>query len=131
MRLAFLDGDAPLLDTPTGARFVFPNAPKPFEAYPGMTFGWTWFEGWPPVHASLVESRGEMLSFLDEITEKYPTPDGKLIVGGFSLNKLLTPSVICPTLRHLYCTEMPCSKYFSASRSVSTSWPFETAPRVR
>ena len=39
---------APMLDPPGGARFVFPNAPKPFEAYPGMPFGYTWFDGWPP-----------------------------------------------------------------------------------
>ena len=30
---------APMLDPPGGARFVFANAPKPFEAAPGMTFG--------------------------------------------------------------------------------------------
>lgn len=80
---------APLFDTAAGARFVFPNAPKPFEAYPGMTFGWTWFEGWPPLHESVVESREEMLRFLDEISEKYPTPEGKLIVGGFSQGALM------------------------------------------
>jgi predicted esterase len=43
---------APMLDPPGGARFVFPNAPKPFEAYPGMTFGFTWFDGWPIVHGT-------------------------------------------------------------------------------
>jgi phospholipase/carboxylesterase len=73
---------APLLDTPDGARFVFPNAPKPFEAYPGMTFGWTWFEGWPPSQASVAESRATLLKFLDEITTRYPTTS--LIVAGFS-----------------------------------------------
>jgi phospholipase/carboxylesterase len=80
---------APMFDTPAGCRFVFPNAPKPFEAYPGMTFGWTWFEGWPPIHESVVKSREEMLRFLDEITAKYPTPDGKLIVAGFSQGALM------------------------------------------
>jgi phospholipase/carboxylesterase len=80
---------APMFDTAAGVRFVFPNAPKPFEAAPGMTFGWTWFEGWPPNHASLVDSRNEMLSFLDQITAQYPTPDGKLIVGGFSQGALM------------------------------------------
>ena len=81
---------APMLDAAGGCRFVFPNAPKPFEAYPGMAMGWTWFEGWPPVHDSVVESRGEMLSFLDEITAKYPTPEGKLIVAGFSQGALMS-----------------------------------------
>jgi phospholipase/carboxylesterase len=80
---------APMLDAAGGVRFVFPNAPKPFEAYPGMSMGWTWFEGWPPVHESLVESREEMLRFLDEVTEKYPTAEGKLIVSGFSQGALM------------------------------------------
>ena len=48
---------APMLDLPGGARFVFPNAPTPFEAAPGMTFGFTWFDGWPARGASLQESR--------------------------------------------------------------------------
>ena len=81
---------APMFDTAAGCRFVFPNAPKPFEAYPGMTFGWTWFEGWPPVHESVVESREEMLRFIDEITDNYPTPAGKLIVAGFSQGALMS-----------------------------------------
>ncbi|MFP5245915.1 MAG: alpha/beta hydrolase, partial [Thermoanaerobaculia bacterium] len=80
---------APMFDTNEGVRFVFPNAPKPFEPYPGMSFGWTWFEGWPPIHESVVESREEMLRFLDEITAQYPTPEGKLIVGGFSQGALM------------------------------------------
>ena len=80
---------APMLDPAGGCRFVFPNAPKPFEPYPGMAMGWTWFEGWPPEHDSVVESRNEMLRFLDEITQKYPTPEGKLVVGGFSQGALM------------------------------------------
>ena len=80
---------APMLDPAGGCRFVFPNAAKPFEPYPGMSMGWTWFEGWPPQGDSLVESRQEMLRFLDEIIEKYPTPEGKLIVGGFSQGALM------------------------------------------
>lgn len=80
---------APMFDIAGGCRFVFPNAPKPFEPYPGMAMGWTWFDGWPPVHESLVASREEMLRFLDEITQKYPTPEGKLIVGGFSQGALM------------------------------------------
>lgn len=78
---------APLLDTPSGARFVFPNAPRPFEAYPGMTFGWTWFDGWPPQHESIVESRATLLKFIDELTERYPTTS--VIIGGFSQGALM------------------------------------------
>jgi phospholipase/carboxylesterase len=80
---------APMLDAAGGCRFIFPNAAKPFEPYPGMSMGWTWFEGWPPQGESLVESRAEMLRFLDEIIAKYPTPEGKLIVGGFSQGAMM------------------------------------------
>lgn len=80
---------APMLDAAGGCRFVFPNAPKPFEPYPGMAMGWTWFEGWPPQPESLVDSRAELMRFLDEVTQKYPTPEGKLIVGGFSQGALM------------------------------------------
>lgn len=78
---------APMLDPSAGCRFVFPNAPKPFEPYPGMSFGWTWFEGWPPVHESVVESRAILLRFLDEIIAKYPSTS--LIVSGFSQGALM------------------------------------------
>lgn len=79
---------APLLDPPSGARFVLPNAPKPFEAYPGMTFGWTWFEGWPPRQDSVAESREILLRFLDEVTARYPTTS--LIVSGFSQGGMMS-----------------------------------------
>jgi phospholipase/carboxylesterase len=82
---------APLLDTPGGARFVFPNAPKPFEAYPGMTFGWTWFEGWPPEGDSVLASREALLQFLDEITAQYPTTS--LIISGFSQGAMMSLDV--------------------------------------
>lgn len=78
---------APMLDPTRGCRFVFPNAPKPFEPYPGMAVGWTWFEGWPPLHESVAESREQMLRFLDEITERYPTR--ALVVAGFSQGALM------------------------------------------
>lgn len=80
---------APMLDTNGGVRFVFPNAPKPFEPYPGMAMGWTWFEGWPPVHESVAESREQMLAFIDAITTTYPTPEGKLVLAGFSQGALM------------------------------------------
>jgi phospholipase/carboxylesterase len=81
---------APMFDAAGGCRFVFPNAPKPFEPYPGMAMGWTWFEGWPPEQGSVAEARAEMLRFIDEATEKYPTPDGRLIVAGFSQGALMS-----------------------------------------
>lgn len=73
---------APFLDD--GYRFVFPNAPKPFAPYPGMTFGWSWFDGLPPEPRSMVESRTLLLAFLDAVLERYATPRGKLILSGFS-----------------------------------------------
>ena len=82
---------APLLDTPSGARFVFPNAPRPFEAYPGMNFGWTWFDEWPPEQSSVAASRVELLRFLDEITAHYPTTS--LIISGFSQGAMMSLDV--------------------------------------
>jgi phospholipase/carboxylesterase len=82
---------APMLDTSDGARFVFPNAPKPFEAYPGMTYGWTWFDGWPPRLDSVAASRELLLRFLGEITTRYPTTS--LIVAGFSQGGMMALDV--------------------------------------
>jgi len=84
---------APMLDLPGGARFVFPNAPTPFEAAPGMTFGFTWFDGWPARGASLPESRALLLELIDELVRRYPTPPGKLIVSGFSQGGLMAIDV--------------------------------------
>ena len=79
---------APLFDTAAGCRFIFPNAPKPFEVYPGMTAGWTWFDGWPPLHESIVESRTTFLRFIDEIGLRYPTT--ALVIAGFSQGALMS-----------------------------------------
>ena len=73
---------APYLDG--GYRFLFPNAPKPFEMYAGMSFGFTWFDGWPAEPESFRESRQLVLEFLDKALEQYPTPPGKVIICGFS-----------------------------------------------
>ena len=74
-------------------RFLFPNAPKAWEAAPGMTFGWTWFEGWPPAGNSFVESRQLMLDFIDAAVKRYPTPPGKLVIAGFSQGALVALDV--------------------------------------
>jgi phospholipase/carboxylesterase len=78
---------APLLDG--GYRFVFPNAPRAFELQAGMTYGFSWFDGWPPVGDSFAESRELVLRFLDEVLERYPTPNGKVIISGFSQGGLM------------------------------------------
>ncbi len=84
---------APLLDGPSGYRFVFPNAPKPWEAAPGMTFGFSWFDGWPPSAPSLEASREVMFRFLEEVTKLYPTPEGKIVIAGFSQGALMALDV--------------------------------------
>lgn len=82
---------APLLDPPPGCRFVFPNAPRPWEASPGMTFGWTWFDGWPPKPDSIAASREELIQFAGEVTARYPTTS--LIVAGFSQGAMMALDV--------------------------------------
>lgn len=85
---------APLIDgdggRDRGYRFVFPNAPKPFEPYRGMTFGFSWFDGWPPARASVVESRGRILDFVRELTERYPVDGDKLVLAGFSQGAMMS-----------------------------------------
>ena len=80
---------APALDSPPGYRFVFPNAPRRWEASPGMTFGYTWFDGWPPAKDSIAESRRLLLDFLEKVTDRYPTPEGKIIICGFSQGAMM------------------------------------------
>jgi len=82
---------APYLDH--GYRFIFPNAPKPFEPMPGYSFGFTWFDGWPAELNSLLESRTLLLRFLEEVTAKFPTPPGKVILCGFSQGGLMALDV--------------------------------------
>jgi len=79
---------APMMGT--GYRFVFPNAPQPFEAAPGFTFGYTWFDGWPAEPNSVKKSRNLLLQFIDEIIERYATPPGKVILSGFSQGGLMS-----------------------------------------
>jgi phospholipase/carboxylesterase len=78
---------APLIDD--GYRWVFPNAPKPFQPYPGMSFGYTWFDGWPPEGDSILESRRLVLELLDHLVQRYPTPAGKVVLSGFSQGGLM------------------------------------------
>jgi len=79
---------APMIDR--GYRFVFPNAPHPFEPYRGMTMGFSWFNGWPPTRASVVESRGRILDFIAELTERYPVDGDRIVLGGFSQGAMMS-----------------------------------------
>jgi phospholipase/carboxylesterase len=87
-----LAGLAPGLDA-GGYRFVFPNAPRPFEPSPGMSFGFSWFDGWPPSADTFDYSRKLVLRLLDQLTDRYPTPPGKVIVSGFSQGGMLALDV--------------------------------------
>ena len=80
---------APMLDGPSGYRFVFPNAPNAWEVAPGMTFGFTWFDGLPPDEASLRAARSHVTGFLDAALKRFPTPPGKVVLSGFSQGALM------------------------------------------
>jgi phospholipase/carboxylesterase len=92
---------APLIDQGTGIRFLFPNAPKPFEPMPGYTFGFTWFDDWPPERTSLAASRTILLDFIDQAVAKYPTPSGKLVLAGFSQGALMALDAAFRTTQQL------------------------------
>ena len=79
---------APLIDN--NYRFIFPNAPEPFEPSPGFSFGYTWFDGWPAERNSFVRSRELLLKFIDEAVALYPTPPGKIVLSGFSQGGMMS-----------------------------------------
>lgn len=72
-----------------GLRVLFPNAPKPWEAAPGMTYGFSWFDGWPPQGGSFDDSRRLVLEFIEQAVRKFPTPPGKVVIAGFSQGALV------------------------------------------
>lgn len=76
-----------------GYRYVFPNAPAPFEPAPGFQFGYTWFDGWPAEAASIKRSRQLLMVFIDEIVARYATPSGKVILSGFSQGGMMSIDV--------------------------------------
>ncbi len=82
---------APMMDD--GYRFVFPNAAKRFEPSPGYTFGFSWFDGWPPEGDSIVQSRMILLTLIDQLVERYPTPEGKIAITGFSQGGMMALDV--------------------------------------
>jgi phospholipase/carboxylesterase len=84
---------APMMEPAGGARFIFPNAPRPFEPMPGMQFGYSWFDGWPPEGDTIVDSRRKLLDFINEVVKRYPTPPGQLFLAGFSQGALMTLDV--------------------------------------
>jgi phospholipase/carboxylesterase len=85
-----LAGLAPYLDGPGGYRFILPNAPRPFEPVPGMRFGFSWFDGWPPARGSVDVSRQLLLRFLDEVAARYPVNGDRIVLAGFSQGALMS-----------------------------------------
>jgi phospholipase/carboxylesterase len=84
-------GTAPELDA--GYRFIFPNAPDPFEPMPGYSFGFTWFDGWPPAPESIQRSRQLLIDFIDGISKQYETPLARTILCGFSQGGMMAADV--------------------------------------
>lgn len=82
---------APMIDK--GYRFVFPNAAKAFEPSPGYALGWSWFDGWPPEPSSIVASRTKLSMLMTQLTARYPTPTGKIVVAGFSQGGMMALDV--------------------------------------
>ncbi len=82
---------APLIDN--NYRFIFPNAPEPFEPAPGFTFGYTWFDGWHAERGSFIRSREQLLRFVDEAVGRFPTPPGKVVLSGFSQGGMMSLDV--------------------------------------
>src|SRR5437764_14234630 len=74
-------------------RFVFANAPKKFAPMPGYSFGYSWFDGWPPEGDSIVNSREKLLALIDKLVERYPTPEGKIVIAGFSQGGMMAIDV--------------------------------------
>jgi phospholipase/carboxylesterase len=83
---------APYIDA-GGYRFLFPNAARAWEAAPGYTMGFTWFDGIPPDAASIGRSRDLLMQFIDAAQKKYPTPPGKMILCGFSQGAMMSLDV--------------------------------------
>ncbi|HXI11240.1 MAG TPA: dienelactone hydrolase family protein [Thermoanaerobaculia bacterium] len=74
-------------------RFIFPDAPRPFEPYPGKIWGFSWFDSWPPRKESLTKSRASLLALIGELQLRYPTTPGRVALIGFSQGGLMSLDV--------------------------------------
>jgi len=81
---------APLIDPAGNWRFLFPNAPKPFEPVPGQRFGYSWFNGWPPDRASVGESRAILQGYIDDVQKRFGVSDGRTVLAGFSQGGMMS-----------------------------------------
>ena len=66
-----------------------------------MSAGFTWFDGWPAERSSIVASRNLLLEFVDELVVRYPTPDGKIVISGFSQGGMMSLDIGFRTERSL------------------------------
>jgi phospholipase/carboxylesterase len=55
-----------------------------------MSFGFSWFDGWPPEPRSIQASRKVLLEFLEAAVKRHPTPAGKVVLGGFSQGAMMS-----------------------------------------
>ncbi len=83
----------PMLDPSQRFRFIFPNAPRPFETSPGYTYGFSWFTGWPAETKSIQESRKLVAETLTALQNEYGLDDSRTILSGFSQGGLMALDV--------------------------------------
>lgn len=81
---------APYLADGAGYRFVFPDAPHPFEPMPGYRIGHSWFHGWPAEPESFRQSRRLLLEFISQMFERYRATAGKTVLCGFSQGGMMS-----------------------------------------
>lgn len=113
---------APMLDR-GGYRFVFPNAPHTFEPAPGMIFGRTWFNGWPPTRSSLDQSRALLLQFIDEIAGRLMTPPGKILISGFSQGGVMSFDAAFRTKQQIAGIASMSGAIFENELPAPVTWP--------
>ncbi|HVT02354.1 MAG TPA: hypothetical protein VHL58_03145 [Thermoanaerobaculia bacterium] len=80
----------PYIDPLGQWRFLFPNAPKPFQPGPGYSFGFTWFDGWPPDRESVGESRKVLQRYIDEVQKLFAVDDSRTLLAGFSQGAMMS-----------------------------------------
>lgn len=83
----------PMLDPEQRLLFIFPNAPKPFEPFPGYKYGFSWFNGWPAERSSILESRAQLNALVDALQQERSIDDSRTILAGFSQGGLMALDV--------------------------------------
>jgi len=81
---------APYLADGASYRFVFPDAPHPFEPMPGYRIGYSWFHGWPAEPESFRQSRRLLMEFIGQLFERYEATAAKTVMSGFSQGGMMS-----------------------------------------